>query len=89
MARHQVMICDICGRPTERIVGKISWVPYVPGVVRLNWNNYTHVADVGECCKDKLWEDVNFRKRMTQEEYRQSRKGSRNRTTVKRKVAEA
>jgi hypothetical protein len=85
------MICDLCGQATERIVGKISFCPTIRGVVNLNWNNYTHTADVGECCKDKLFADVNFRKRMTQKEYQASRRTKANSTTVRtrRKEAEA
>lgn len=90
MARHQVMLCDICGQPTEQIVGKISFCPTIRGVVRLNWNNYTHTADVGVCCKDQLFTDINFRKRMSQKQYQESRKAKANHTTVRatRKKAE-
>ena len=83
MARHQVIVCDVCGQPTERIAGKISFVPSIPGVSRLNWNNYTHSADVGECCKDKLFADISFRKRMTKKEYMKSRADKANRSTVR------
>lgn len=83
MARHSVVICDLCGKPTEKIVGKISFCPTIRGVVRLNWNNYTHTADVGVCCKDKLFQDVKFRKRMTKQQYAEHRKERANRSTVK------
>lgn len=89
MARAQVMICDVCGQPTERIVGKISFCPTIRGVVRLNWNNYTHTADVGECCEGRLFGDINFRKRMTAKEYQASRKEKANKSTVRRKRAGA
>lgn len=88
MARHSVMICDLCGQPTEQIVGKISFCPTIRGVVRLNWNNYTHTADVGECCKDKLFKEVKFRKRMTQKEYQESRRARQNSSTVRARKKE-
>ena len=77
------MVCDVCGKPTERIVGKLTFIPAVPGTVRLNWNNYSHAADVGECCKDRIFTVVNFKKRMTMAEYQKSRKARGNRTTVR------
>lgn len=83
MARHAVMVCDLCGEPTEKLVGKISFCPTIKGVVNLNWNNYTHTADVGECCKDDLFKQVKFRKRMTQEQYQQSRRDRANKSTTR------
>lgn len=77
------MICDVCGEPTEKIVGKISFCPTIRGVVRLNWNNYTHTADVGECCKAALFQNVKFRKRMTKEQYQESRKEKANKSTTR------
>ncbi len=83
MSRHQVVVCDLCGNPTEQIAGKICFVPQIPGVTRKMWSNYSHTADVGMCCKDKLFKQVNFRKRMTKEEYRESRKRRSHSSTVK------
>jgi hypothetical protein len=76
----------VCGNPTERIAGKISFVPSIPGVVRLNWNNYTHSADVGECCYEKIFGEINFRKRMTKGEYMKSRTDKSGKSTVKTKA---
>jgi ribosomal protein S4 len=83
MARHQVLLCDICGRPTERIVGKLSYVPSIRGTVRLNWSNYTHTADVGDCCQAKLFNQVKFRKRMTREQYLEHRRQKRTKSTAR------
>ena len=57
--------------------------------MRLNWNNYTHTADIGECCQEKLFEQINFRKRMTAKEYQESRRQKANSTTLRRKKTEA
>jgi hypothetical protein len=37
-------------------------------------SNYTHHADVGECCADKIKKLFNFQARMTAKEYREQRK---------------
>ena len=90
MARHNVMVCDVCGRPTEQIAGKLCYVPSIPGVVRLTANNYSHGADVGICCKDKVFKEINFSKRLTAAEHQRRRKARANRSTVKtRKTQEA
>jgi hypothetical protein len=86
VARHQVIVCDVCGQPTERIAGKISFVPSIPGVVRLNWNNYTHSADVGECCEKKIFGEINFRPRMTKGEYSKARRERSGKSTLKTKA---
>jgi hypothetical protein len=88
MARHNVMICDICGQTTEQIAGKLCYVPSIPGVLRLTANNYSHAADVGVCCKDKLFGEVKFTKRMSAEEHQKNRRGRVNRSTVRAKKTE-
>ncbi len=51
MAR--ALICDVCKKPTERIVAKLYIAPVpedkAPGVV--THSTYTGSADVGECCR--------------------------------------
>jgi hypothetical protein len=47
------------------------------------WSNYTHTADVGMCCKDKLFKTVKFRKRMTRQEYQDARKRRSHSSTVR------
>jgi len=68
-------ICDCCGKPTTEIVGKLNFIPVIPGVSRRAHSNYSHSADVGACCKDTVLQGINFRKRRTAEEYQRSRKG--------------
>lgn len=85
MSRHNVIVCDVCGRPTDRIVGALYWVPSIPGTVRLTATNYTHKADVGECCKDRLFTGTKFSKRQNKEEHQKSRRARVNRTTVRMK----
>lgn len=89
MARHSVIVCDVCGRPTEQIAGKLCYVPSIPGVVRLQSNNYTHAADVGVCCKDKVFGQINFTKRMTAEQHQKARRERVGKSTVRaRRAAE-
>lgn len=74
MAREVKITCDICRRPTDRIVAKLFLGPIIPGVNRAVHSNYTHHADVGECCEKKLLKAFNFKKRMTAVQYHESRK---------------
>lgn len=73
MARSIELHCDICGKPTTRIIGKLHFIP-INGLSRSAHSNYTHHADVGECCKDRLLHGFRFRKRMTKEQYQEARK---------------
>lgn len=72
MARE--LRCDICKRPTQRVVAKLYFTPTIPGVQNGVHSNYSHHADVGICCKDKLLRGFNFRKRTTAAEYHERRK---------------
>lgn len=74
MARKVELQCDICGKATKRIVGKILLVPSNGGITRLSYANYSHHADVGECCMPKLQRGFKWRKRLTAAQYQQSRK---------------
>lgn len=76
MAREIVKTCDICRKPTKKIAAKLNLIPMIPGVSRGVHSNYTHHADVGECCFNKLMKGFNFRPRMTREEYMESRRAS-------------
>jgi hypothetical protein len=51
MARGQT--CDICNRPTTKIVQKMYITPIGNGQ-RATHSDYTHHADVGICCADRL-----------------------------------
>lgn len=62
--------CDICGEPTDKIVGKIQFIP--SPIVK--HSNYTHHADVGVCCKTKLLNGFQWQKRLTAAKYREARR---------------
>lgn len=74
MARTTELQCDVCKKPCKKIVGKLHFIPMISGVSRGVHSNYTHHADVGECCKDRLLKGFSFRKRMTADEYKEQRK---------------
>jgi hypothetical protein len=75
MARNTTLVCDVCQKPTDQIVGKLTFVPMIPGVSRSAHSNYSHSADVGSCCREKLLRGIQFRPRMTAEEYQKLRRG--------------
>jgi len=78
LARKSQKLCDVCGRETDRIAGKLQYIPSIPGVTKLVHSQYTHHADVGACCKDKLFKAFKFQKRMSADEYAAKRRnGSR------------
>lgn len=74
MARNTSLECDICRRPTKHIIGKLMYVDLIEGVNNSVHSNYTHHLDVGECCKSKIFNAFNFRKRMSAREYQKSRR---------------
>jgi hypothetical protein len=74
MARQTIKKCDICGRECNQIVGKINFTPLIPGASTANHNNYSHHADVGNCCRDRLLSGFRWRKRLTAQEYQQARR---------------
>lgn len=65
--------CDICRKPTEKIVGKLFFAPIVQGA-RTFHSKYSHHADVGICCKDRLLRGFDFRERTSAEEYHERRR---------------
>lgn len=77
MARKMDYVCDVCKKPTKRIVGKLFFTPMISGVSRGVHSNYSHHADVGECCKKKLLNGFNFSARMSKREYAEKRKNGR------------
>jgi len=81
VARSVELHCDVCGKVTTRIIGKLHFIP-VNGLIRSAHSNYTHHADVGECCKERLLDGFRFRKRMTKEQYLTARRNGKA-TTVK------
>lgn len=74
VARTTNLVCDVCGKATERIVAKLLYVPMIPGVNRSAHSNYTHHCDVGVCCQQRLVRGFRFRKRQTAGEYHASRR---------------
>ena len=74
MARETTLKCDVCKQPTERIVGKLHFIPMIPGLSQSRHSNYSHHADVGVCCQTRLLKGFNFKKRVTAKEYNESRK---------------
>jgi hypothetical protein len=76
MARNEVLVCDICKKETKKIIGKLHFIPSIPGVQKAVHSNYSHHLDVGACCKDRLLKGFNFRKRETAEEYLARRRGA-------------
>jgi hypothetical protein len=65
-------LCDVCRKPTNKIVGKLQYIP-TRSTARSH-SDYTHHADVGECCSSRLLQLFNFRERMTRKEYLAKRK---------------
>jgi hypothetical protein len=57
----KVLTCDICRKPTDKIVGKLMYVPYTG--TRYSYSDYEALADVGECCEQTLQRMVRFRRR--------------------------
>lgn len=68
MARTVDLKCDICKKPTEKIAAKLFYTPMMPGNRSVH-SNYSHSCDVGVCCSHKVLKLLNFRPRMTAEEY--------------------
>jgi hypothetical protein len=68
--------CDVCKRPTEAIVAKLHYIPLRSGGGGTKHSDYTHHADVGICCSDKLLKLFNFQKRVTMTEYQERRRGN-------------
>jgi len=77
VARQTTYRCDVCGKETDQIVGKLNFVPVLPGISKSAHSNYSHSADVGTCCGQKVLRVIKFRKRMTMDEYQAVRKGIR------------
>lgn len=76
MARTTTVTCDLCKKPTTRIVAKLNYIPMISGLARGAHSNYTHHADVGMCCGNRVLKIFNFRERMTAEEYQESRRSA-------------
>lgn len=76
MARHEVQSCDMCGKPTNRIIAKLTLIPARPGA-SLTHSNYTAHADIGECCFQELSKLVKWQKRLKFSEYITQRKSKR------------
>jgi hypothetical protein len=64
--------CDICNRPTDYIAAKLHYIPAGNGK-RITHSDYTHHADVGPCCSERILEMFKFQKRRSRAEYNESR----------------
>lgn len=77
MARTTTRTCDICRKPTPRIVAKLFYGPIIKGSSNAIHSNYTHHLDVGECCgggSSKILKLFNWQKRRSAKEYAESRR---------------
>jgi hypothetical protein len=74
MSREITFQCDICKKPTKQIVGKLNFVPVIPGISRAVHSNYVAHADVGVCCKERVFKAIRFRPRMSAAEYHEARR---------------
>lgn len=54
------LVCDACGRPTNRLVAKLFLAPRNG---RNDHSNYTAHADIGECCAARITEQFKWQKR--------------------------
>lgn len=60
------VVCDVCGKPTDRIVIKLF---KSPTKMRHDHSDYTHHASIGSCCLLKINEiNWNERKRRVKDE---------------------
>ena len=57
------LVCDVCRKPTKRIVAKLFLSPKQG---RGDHSNYTAHANVGECCGSRVVELVHWQKRVKQ-----------------------
>lgn len=73
MAR--VLVCDVCGKPTEEIVAKMFISPLRRGVTA-HHAAYSHRLDVGACCQPKVMKAFRWVKRTTAKEYHERKRAS-------------
>ena len=68
----KVLVCDICGKATEQIVGKIFYTPLTRanGATNSFHNKYQLHGDVGTCCEGKLKRGFRWRQRVSAQVYR-------------------
>jgi hypothetical protein len=81
MARAELKVCDICGKVTDEIVGKVFFTTLTPARSKNSFHNHYELhADVGACCVEKLKKGFRWRKRMSAQQYQLARR----RTALKR-----
>lgn len=61
VARAVIVVCDVCKKPTKRLVAKLFLTPRNDN--NGAWNDYQFHADVGECCSSKVLQDIRWTKR--------------------------
>jgi len=71
----KILLCDVCKKETDEIVGKLFFTPLGKSNNANSFHShYTHHADVGSCCAERLLSGFNFTKRKTAKEYAASRR---------------
>jgi hypothetical protein len=64
------LLCDICKRPTDSIVGKLFYAPTGRSRSAKSFhNNYEMHLDVGVCCEEKLKRGFRWTRRVTAAQY--------------------
>lgn len=58
-----VHVCDVCRRPTKRIVFKLFLADKTNGSIEKGHSDYGAHADVGECCGSKISGEIRWTKR--------------------------
>lgn len=72
MKKHE---CDICKKPTEKIVAKLYLTPLTKRENKNGaFNRYKFHLDVGVCCEDRLRTGFRWSERMTAQQYNDSRR---------------
>ena len=59
----KVLVCDACGNPTKRLVKKL-FLGERTG--KMTHSDYTHHADVGECCAARIDRIIRWQPRKKQ-----------------------
>jgi hypothetical protein len=68
------LTCDVCKKPIEYVAAKLNYIPAGNGR-RATHSDYTHHADVGPCCSERILDLFQFHKRRTRKEYNEARRG--------------
>jgi hypothetical protein len=74
----KVLVCDLCRKPTDAIVGKMFYAPTTNGNggAKSFHNKYQLHLDVGVCCEDKMKRNFKWRQRVSAAVYRRRGKAA-------------